>query len=680
MKKIYAKEIKVKIVGPFSRQVTFFVAEDKSIILLKDGEETSLGVEKITPQEILKIFKNSGPFLVAKKNGDLVDLTDVIAGDCELEFLGVDSPEGLEVYRHTTAHVMAYAVKNLFPQAKLTIGPVIEGGFYYDVDDLPLKEEDFAKIETEMKKLIAKRYVNERSEVSKLAALELFKDNPYKIEIIKGLSEDEEISCYQMGDFVDLCRGPHIPHIGMIKAFKLQKLTGAYWRGKSDNKMLTRVYGTSFPSSKELKKHLTRLEELKASDHNKLGRELGFFISNESVGQGLPLLTPKGSLLKRLLENWVEEEETKRGYEFTTTPYLAKSDLYKISGHWEHYKENMFVIETNSDVLALRPMTCPFHFSLYNAKKRSYRELPIRYAENSVLFRNESSGEMHGLIRVRQFTLADGHIICEPSQVAEEFKGCLELVNYYLETLGLDDYYFRLSKWDAENPDKYVNDPVAWDKTEKQMEDILADLSLKYVEAVGEAAFYGPKLDVQMKNVHGKEDTIMTVQIDFALPKKFAMKYSDRDDQDKQPVVIHRGSLGCYERTIALLLEKYSGKLPFWLAPQQIEILSISDQVHEYALEVLEKCRQHKIRAKANLKNESLGKKIREGQKQKIPCLLILGREEKEREVVSLRLLNGTEVKNLPLEKVISFFKKVEAEKSKELVLDDLHDWEGAAR
>ncbi len=662
--------INIKINQPIKANIVFSPS-NKTIKNLESNQEKIIEDNYPTGKAILAFLgKENHPFLVMKQGEELKDLTETITKSCTVEFLDSTTKEGLEVYRHTTAHVMAYALINLYPQAKLTIGPVIEGGFFYDVDEVTLKEEDLEKIEKEMGKLIAKKYLNERVAITKTEAQKIFQDNPYKLEIINDLKEDEPITYYKMGDFVDLCRGPHIPHIGFIKAFKLQRLAGAYWRGKSSNKMLTRIYATSFFNPKDLKEHLKKLEELKASDHNKLGRDLGFFISNEQVGQGLPLLTPKGSRLKKILENWVEEEETKRGYEFTITPYLAKSDLYKISGHWQHYKENMFVIEgEKGETLALRPMTCPFHFSLYNAQKRSYRELPVRYAENSTLFRNEASGEMHGLIRVRQFTLADGHIMCTPEQVAKEFKGCLELIEYYLKTLELDNYYFRLSKWDPNDPEKYINNPTNWEKTEKQMKEILDNLSLSYVEAVGEAAFYGPKLDIQMKNVHGKEDTIMTVQIDFALPERFNMRYTDMNDQEKRPIVIHRGSLGCYERTIAMLIENYKGKLPFWLAPEQIEILSISDQVHAYAEEIYYQLLEKKLRVKLNLKNDSLGKKIKESQKQKIPCVLTIGKQEQEKNTISLRTLTG-EVKNdLKLTDLITIFQNANSKKLKHLPL-----------
>ena len=492
------------------------------------------------------------------------DLATPITEDASISILTLKDKEGLEILRHTSAHIMAYALEILYPEVLLTIGPVIENGFYYDFDKLKLKQEDLSAIEAEMKKIVDSKYPLYREEISKAEALKLFEKNTYKIELINGFPEAEKISIYKMGEFVDLCRGTHLPHTGMAKVFKLLRLTGAYWRGDSNNTMLTRLYATSFADKKELKQYLEQLALAEERDHNKLGRELGYFTTDEVVGKGLPLLTAKGSTIKRILQRFIEDEEIKRGYEFTHTPLMAKSDLYKISGHWQHYQKDMFVLHLDSEELALRPMTCPFHFLLYNQTKRSYRDLPIRYAETSTLFRNEASGEMHGLIRVRQFTLSDGHIICRLDQLESEFSQSLNLLIFVLKTLNLKNYTFRFSKWDpSKKGDKYIDDPEAWEHTQSQMKSILDKLKIEYVEAEDEAAFYGPKLDIQMKNVYGKEDTILTIQIDFALPERFDMKYTDNEGQEIRPLVIHRSSIGCYERTIALLLEEYNGVFLF---------------------------------------------------------------------------------------------------------------------
>ena len=483
--------------------------------------------------------------------------------------------------------------------------------------------------------------------------MEILKEQPYKIEIVNSLSEEEPISFYQMGDdFIDLCRGPHVPFTGMIRAFKILKTSACYWKNDQKSDTLRRVYGTAFIHEKQLKNYLKELEQAKERDHNKLGRELDLFTSDENVGKGLPLLTPRGTTLKTVLQRFIEDEEQRRGYQFTNTPFMAKSDLYKVSGHWQHYKDDMFVLHVDDEELALRPMTCPFHFSLYNQKHHSYRDLPVRYAETSTLFRNESSGEMHGLIRVRQFTLSDGHIICRLDQLKEEFKKSLDLLNYVLQSLGLEDYYFRFSKWDESKKEKYIDDKENWLKTEKMMKSILDDLKLDYQEIKGEAAFYGPKLDIQMKNVYGKEDTILTVQIDFALPTRFKMNYIDEKGEKQIPFVIHRSSIGCYERTIALLIEKYGGKFPLWMAPEQIAVLTVSDKFNDYGKVVADKLIQN-FRVLSNFKNEPLKKKIKEMQMKKIPLMIILGSEEKENQFVSVRLFNSIILNGLSIEKLI---------------------------
>lgn len=579
-------------------------------------------------------------------NEELKDIHSKIEEDANVKIVTIEEELGLEILRHTTTHVMAYAIQKNFSKPHLAIGPVIENGYYYDFGNIEIGESDFEKIEKSMQEIIRSNLPNIRKEVSRQEALEILKDQPYKIELINSFDQDEQITLYQMGDdendyFIDLCRGPHLPFTGMIKSFKLLKTSACYWKNDQNNDTLRRVYGTAFTNDKELKNHLKQLQEAKERDHNKLGRDLDIFTSDENVGKGLPLLTPRGTTLKKVLQRFIEDEEQRRGYQFTNTPFMAKSDLYKISGHWQHYKEDMFVLHVDDEELALRPMTCPFHFALYNQKHHSYKDLPIRYAETSTLFRNESSGEMHGLIRVRQFTLSDGHIICRLDQLKEEFKKSLDLLNFVLQSLGLDDYYFRFSKWDKTKKEKYIDDEESWQTSENMMRSILDELDLDYVEAEGEAAFYGPKLDIQMKNVYGKEDTILTIQIDFALPTRFKMNYVDDKGEKQTPLVIHRSSIGCYERTIALLIEKYAGKFPLWLAPEQIAILTVSEKFNDYGEEVLEKLVMQDFRALSNFKNEPLKKKIKEMQLKKIPIMIIIGSEEKENKSLSIRLGNG---------------------------------------
>jgi len=547
----------------------------------------------------------------------------------------------LDTLRHSTSHVMAQAVKRLFPGVKLAIGPAIEDGFYYDFDPpQPFSEEDLPEIEAEMARIIKENQKFERSELGKDEALKLFEKmgEPYKVELIKDIP-DEKVSLYKNGDFVDLCRGPHISSTGQIKAFKLLSATGAYWRGSEKNKMLQRIYGTAFATKEELETYLKAKEEAEKRDHNKIGRMLEIFTTHEAVGQGLPLIMPKGAKIIQILQRFVEDEEEKRGYLLTKTPYMAKSDLYKISGHWDHYREGMFIINSkDEEVLALRPMTCPFQFMIYKSKTRSYKDLPLKYCENAVLFRNESSGEMHGLTRVRQFTLADAHIICLPEQLEEEFKKVLDLIKFVMKTLGIEnEIWYRFSKWDPSNKEKYIDDPKAWEESQKIMKKILDDIKLDYKEVDGEAAFYGPKLDIQFKNVYGKEDTIFTVQVDFALPGRFGMDYVDKDGSLKTPMVIHRASIGCYERTLALLIEHYAGAFPGWLSPVQTVIIPISDEHMAYAEKVAQILRDRDIRVEINDKSGRMQHKIRDAEVQKEPYMRIVVAKEAQAESVSVR-------------------------------------------
>ncbi|MDD3765803.1 MAG: threonine--tRNA ligase [Eubacteriales bacterium] len=569
---------------------------------------------------------------------------------------------GKKAFWHTTSHIMAQAVKRLYPDAKLAIGPAIENGFYYDFDTAtPLTSEDLKKIEKEMKRIIKEGHKLEKFELSREEAMELMKDEPYKIELIGELPEDEAITFYKQGDFVDLCAGPHLEKVSEVKAFKLLSVTGAYWRGNEKNKMLQRIYGTSFTNREDLDAYITALEEAKKRDHNKLGRELELFTTSEYIGQGLPILLPKGARIIQILQRFIEDEEQKRGYLLTKTPFMAKSDLYKISGHWDHYREGMFIMgdeDKDKEVFALRPMTCPFQFQAYLNRPRSYRDLPLRYNETSTLFRNEASGEMHGLIRLRQFTISEGHIACTPDQLEDEFKNSVDLAIYVLKTLGLEeDVSYRFSKWDESNRDKYIGSPQEWENVQNKMREILDHIGINYVEADGEAAFYGPKLDIQIKNVYGKEDTLITVQIDFQLAERFEMEYTDADGQKKHPYVIHRTSIGCYERTLALLIEKYAGAFPAWLAPVQARVMPISEKHAEYAAKVTEKLLGFGFRVENDSRSEKIGYKIREAQKQKIPYMLIVGDKESEEETVSVRSRKEGEMGAIPLDEFIAKLK-----------------------
>ena len=582
------------------------------------------------------------------------------------------------MYRHTCAHVLAQAVKNVYPTCNLAIGPVIENGFYYDIDfKTPLTQDDLTKIEGEMLKIIKANTPIERFELPRDEALKLMKKykEKYKVELINDLPKDAVISFYKQGTFTDLCRGPHLPSTGKIKAFKLTSLTGAYWRGSEKNKMLTRIYGTAFEKKSQLEEYLVAAEEAKKRDHNKIGRDLGIFMTSDVVGQGLPILMPKGAKILQILTRFVEDEEAKRGFMITKTPNMAKSDLYKISGHWYHYRDKMFILgeidehgesPDGEEIMALRPMTCPFQYQIFKNGLKSYRDLPCRYSETATEFRKEASGEMHGLIRIRQFTLSDGHIICTKEQVEDEFKRCLDLSYYILDALGMrDDVSFRFSKRGKARSDKYIDDDEAWNKTEAMMKEILDDLKLNYVEADDEAAFYGPKLDVQAKNVYGKEDTLITIQIDFAAGESFEMQYVDTDGTKQYPYVIHRSSIGCYERTLALLIEKYAGAFPLWMCPTQVKILPITDRTLAYAEAVAEKISYEGIRCEVDRRNEKIGYKIREAKLDKVPYVLVVGDKEAEEGTVNVNKRGVEEKSTLSVDE---FVKKVVEEDRKKII------------
>ena len=577
----------------------------------------------------------------------------------------------LQTLRHSASHILAQAVKRLFPETKLTIGPAIDNGFYYDFDsEHTFTQEDLEALEAEMKKIAKENLKIERFELPRKEALELMKDEPYKIELINELPEDEVISFYKQGEFTDLCAGPHVNYTSKVKAFKLLSATGAYWRGDEKNKMLQRIYGTAFKTKDELNEYLEQLEEAKKRDHNKLGRELELFTTCDYIGQGLPILLPKGARIIQLLQRFVEDEEQKRGWQLTKTPLMAKSDLYKISGHWDHYKEGMFVMgdeENDKEVFALRPMTCPFQYQAFLNRGRSNRDLPMRLNETSTLFRNEASGEMHGLIRVRQFTISEGHLMCTPEQLEDEFKGCLELTNYFLGILGLlEDVSYRFSQWDPNDREKYIGTPEQWDEAQGVMKTILDDLNIPYVIGVGEAAFYGPKLDIQIKNVHGKEDTLVTIQIDQMLAEKFGMEYTDRDGTKKNPYIIHRTSIGCYERTLALLIEKYAGAFPTWLAPVQIKLLPIADRHIDYMLDLKKKLADNGvIRVELDDRSEKLGYKLREAQLEKVPYMIVVGDKDIENNTISVRSRKNGDMGSMSADEFIAMITKEIEEKQR---------------
>ncbi|MDE6412530.1 MAG: threonine--tRNA ligase [Eubacterium sp.] len=616
-------------------------------ITLKGGEirefENGISVADIAKEISMGLFRNA---CSCRINGEVCDLRTVVDEDCTLEILTFDDEDGKRTFNHTASHIMAQAVKRLYPDVKLTIGPAIENGFYYDFDcgEKPFGPDDLAKLEAEMKKIVKEGLELEKFELSPSDAIALMqgKDEPYKVELINEHAEKgEPISFYKQGEFTELCAGPHLMSVSAVKAFKLTQTTGAYWRGDAKNKMLCRVYGTAFPKASMLEAHLEAVEEAKKRDHNKLGRELELFTTVDSIGQGLPILLPKGAKIVQLLQRWVEDEEAKRGWQLTKTPFMAKSDLYKISGHWDHYKEGMFVLgdeEKDKEVFALRPMTCPFQYQAYLNKPRSYRDLPLRYDETSTLFRNEASGEMHGLIRVRQFTISEGHLMCTPEQLEDEFRGCLELCEYMLKTVGLyEDVSFRFSQWDPDNRDKYIGTEEQWDEAQDAMKKILDDLGIEYKIGIGEAAFYGPKLDIQIKNVFGKEDTLITIQIDQMLAEKFGMEYVDRDGVKKNPYIIHRTSIGCYERTLALLIEKYAGAFPTWLAPVQVKMLPIADRHLDKIYEIKKQLEAAGIRVEVDDRSEKIGFKIRSAQLEKVPYMVIVGDKDIENNTVSVR-------------------------------------------
>ena len=578
-------------------------------------------------------------------NGENKDLRTELFEDCSLEILTFDDDYGKRTFRHTASHIMAQAVKRLFPNTLVTIGPAVDDGFYYDFDtENSFTPDDLKKIEEEMKKIVKEDIKIERFTMTRDEAVKYFKEKnePYKVELVEAIEDGEEISFYSQGDFTDLCAGAHLMSTGAVKAFKLTSATGAYWRGNSDNKMLCRVYGTAFPKASMLEEHLNMLEEAKKRDHNKLGRELELFTTADVIGQGLPIMLPKGAKIIQTLQRFVEDEEYKRGWQLTKTPYMAKRELYKLSGHWDHYLDGMFVMgdpeDETKECFALRPMTCPFQYQAYLNRARSYRDLPLRYNETSTLFRNEDSGEMHGLIRVRQFTISEGHLMCTPEQLEDEFRSCLELAIYMLKTLGLyEDVSYRFSKWDPADTEKYIGTPEQWDEAQGMMEKILNHLEIPYKVGIGEAAFYGPKLDIQIKNVYGKEDTLITIQIDQLLAEKFGMEYVDKDGQKKNPYIIHRTSIGCYERTLALLIEKYAGAFPMWLAPVQVKILPIADRHLDYAYDVKKQLEAKGMRVELDDRNEKIGYKIREARLQKVPYMLIIGDSEVEKCQVSVR-------------------------------------------
>ncbi len=614
-------------------------------ITLKDGSQ----LEYNEPKPLYEIAGDISEGLMraalsAEVDGNVTEMQTVIDRDCTVNFLTFQDQKGKDTLRHTASHILAQAVKRLYPDAKLAIGPAIENGFYYDFDcDVSFSAEILKAIEAEMKKIVKENLPVKKFTKPREEAMKYFEENgePYKVELIRDLPEDAEISFYQQGEFVDLCAGPHVSSTGKVKAFCLTGTAGAYWRGNEKNKMLQRIYGTAFLKKSDLEEHLAAMEEAKKRDHNKLGRELELFTTSDVIGQGLPILLPKGAKIIQTLQRFVEDTEAAHGWLLTKTPYMAKSDIYKISGHWDHYLDGMFVMgdeKKDKEVFALRPMTCPFQYQAYLNKMRSYRDLPLRYNETSTLFRNEASGEMHGLIRIRQFTISEGHLMCRPDQLEDEFRGCLELAIYMLKTLGLyEDVSYRFSQWDPDDREKYIGTEEQWNEAQSTMKRILDHLEIPYKIGIGEAAFYGPKLDIQIRNVFGKEDTLITLQIDQMLAENFGMEYTDSDGTKKHPYIIHRTSIGCYERTLALLIEKYAGAFPTWLAPVQVKLLPITDGQKEYAREFALELQKSGIRFEVDDRNEKIGYKIREAQLEKVPYMLIIGEKETETGSVSVR-------------------------------------------
>ena len=617
----------------------------KVIITLKDGSSK----EYEAPMSVIDIAADISEGLArvacaGEIDGEVVDLRTVVDKDCSLNILTANDKAGLQVVRHTASHVLAEAVKRLYPDAKLAIGPSIDTGYYYDFEHAPFSREDLDKLEAEMKKIIKEGNKLEKFTLPREEAIKFMeeKGEPYKAELIRDLPEDAVISFYSQGDFVDLCAGPHLMSTKGIKAFKLTSSSGAYWRGNSDNTMLQRIYGTAFNKKEELAEYLEYLENIKMRDHNKLGREMELFTTVDVIGQGLPLLMPKGAKMVQTMQRWIEDlEDNEWGYIRTKTPLMAKSDLYKISGHWDHYTDGMFILgdeKVDKEVFALRPMTCPFQYYVYKATQHSYRDLPLRYGETSTLFRNEDSGEMHGLTRVRQFTISEGHLVVRPDQMVEEFKGCIALAKYCLSTLGLEDEVtYHLSKWDPENREKYIGEPEVWKETEGHIRNILVELGIPFTEDVGEAAFYGPKVDINAKNVYGKEDTMITIQWDALLAAQFDMYYIDQNGDKVRPYIIHRTSMGCYERTLAWLIEKYAGKFPTWLCPEQVRVLPISEKYEAYAAEVEKELKKNGILAETDNRSEKIGFKIREARLAKLPYMLVVGQQEEADKTVSVR-------------------------------------------
>lgn len=632
-----------------------------SVKLRNDVKEFENGT---TPYEIVKGF--GGGFFkqvcACKIDGEVYDLRTPINNDCTLDFLTFDDPDGKKAFWHTASHVLAQAVKRLYPNAKCAIGPAIDTGFYYDFDvEKPFSQEDLDKITAEMKNIVKSKIKLEKFELSPQDAIKKLEEmnEPYKVELCKEHADkNEPISFYQQDEFVDLCAGPHLMDVSSLKAVALTNCTGAYWRGDSNNHQLCRVYGIAFPKASMLDEYLEMMEEAKSRDHNKLGRELELFTTVDCIGQGLPVLLPKGAKIVQILQRWIEDEEAKRGWQLTKTPLMAKSDLYKISGHWDHYKDGMFVLgdeEKDDEVFALRPMTCPFQYQVFLNRQRSYRDLPMRLSETSTLFRNEASGEMHGLIRVRQFTISEGHLMCTPDQLEDEFAQCLDLVKYTLKTLGLyEDVSYRFSQWDPENTEKYIGTAEDWDEAQGVMKKILDDLEISYSVGKGEAAFYGPKLDVQIKNVFGKEDTLITIQIDQFLAEKFGMEYVDKDGQKKNPYIIHRTSIGCYERTLALLIEKYAGAFPLWLAPVQVKLLPIADRHLDYIYEVKKQLEAKGIRCEVDDRSEKIGYKIRSAQLEKIPYMILVGDKDIENNCISVRHRKQGDLGSMSVEKFLT--------------------------
>ena len=632
------------------------------IVTLKDGSKK----EYSEAMSVIDIAKDISEGLARNAcageiDGKVVDLRTVVSEDCSLNILTFNDEAGKKAYWHTTSHVLAEAVKRLYPDAKLTIGPSIDEGFYYDFDCPAFDRAALDNLEAEMKKIIKEGASLEKFELPREEAIKFMEDRgePYKVELINDLPEDVVISFYRQGDFVDLCAGPHLMSTKAIKAVKLTASSAAYWRGNSNNKVLTRIYGISFTKNDDLKAYLEHLEDVKKRDHNKLGREMELFTTVDVIGQGLPLIMPKGERIIRTLQRWIEDEEDSRGYVRTKTPLMAKSDLYKISGHWDHYKDGMFVLgdeEKDKEVFALRPMTCPFQYYVYKASQKSYRDLPLRYGETSTLFRNEDSGEMHGLTRVRQFTISEGHLIVRPDQMVKEFKDCIALAQYCLRTLGVEeDVTYHLSRWDPANPDnKYIGKPEVWEDTEQHIRNVLNELEIPFVEDIGEAAFYGPKVDINAKNVYGKEDTMITIQWDALLAEQFDMYYIDEKGDKVRPYIIHRTSMGCYERTLAWLIEKYAGMFPTWLCPEQVRVLPISDKYADYADSVAAKIREHKIYVEADHRAEKLGYKIRDARLARVPYILVVGEKEQETGAVSVRSRFLGDEGQKPLEQFIN--------------------------